>query len=142
MGVLSSCEGLCKHALNSISGLIDSSASVPHESCPWLPPKSKDRCLGVPVVRQFWKCRCLVVAKSTFAADCEVNPAPTLGTASGKPRIIPPGSDQGIMDGGAVASQLKINALQTLLAPLMGTGGFGVNHVWGHLPFLPSLAIN
>src|SRR5262249_21264071 len=96
---------------------------------------------GIPVLRQLRQ-RCRFVGRNrTVTADREVNPAVAAWTAPRKAGVIPPGADQGIMNGRAVTFQLKVDALQPLFAPLMRTGSIRVDHMRSHLPGLPSLAV-
>src|SRR5207244_1930364 len=80
----------------------------------------KDRGHRGPVLGQLRKRGGLVGGNGSFVADREVNPTLATRAATREPGIVPPGPDQGIMDGLAVSLQPEINGLHLLVTTVMG----------------------
>jgi hypothetical protein len=96
----------------------------------------QDRRMRVPVVRYLRMLGGFVSGDGALGANSEMNPAVAVRAAANEPGVVPPGSDQGVMNGPSVILQAEINRLHWLSAADVRTGGLGVDDVRSHLTLL------
>ena len=94
---------------------------------------SEDCRSGVPVLGQLGIRGCLFRRDRPLAPDRDMNPAATPRATPGESRVIPPGTDQGIVNGPPVVFEPEINCLHRLIARCAGRGRLGIHDLRGHL---------
>ncbi len=81
---------------------------------PRIPSASKDRRLDVPVVRQAGISGRFVVRDGSLRSDGEVNPPVALRASADESRIVPPGTNQRIVDRPSVILESEVKGLHGL----------------------------
>lgn len=110
-------------------------------AAPAPPDASKNSRSYMPVVWQLRILGCFLRRHGALGTDCEVNPATTLRAATDKPRIIPPGAHQRIVNCTAVVFKAEVDRLHLLPAIGVRTGSIRIDDMWCHLPLLAASSV-
>lgn len=102
---------------------------------------SEDRRLILPIVGQVRQALGLLRGHGTLAPDREVNPVAAERTATDEPGVVPPGSDERVVDRPAVIIRAEVDGVEAAVAARVGAFGDWVDDLRGCKSYLTADSI-
>jgi hypothetical protein len=102
----------------------------------------EDHCFVGPILRQSRKALSLHFVEGPLAANCEVNPTVAGGALASESHVVPPGTDEWIMDGASKRFESKIDGAQLLATTGVRASGVLIDHMWRHSALGPPFAVD
>jgi hypothetical protein len=99
------------------------------------------RGFGVPILRQLRQAGSGRIINRLLSPNGEMNPTVTLRATAGEACVVPPGTDQGIMNRTAMIFESEIDRLHVAAATCMRTKGVGIDYMRRHLSPASTCAI-
>jgi hypothetical protein len=95
----------------------------------------------MPIIRQAGILIRFFLAHGSFGADGEMDPARAMRATTDEPRVIPPGSNEGIVNVTAMVFEAKVDRLHRLPTIGVGTKWIVINNMRCHLTLLAASSV-